>query len=866
MNLLERESHLAALRAAHQNAQRGNGTVVLVCGEAGIGKSSLVRQFANHHVRGERVLWGFCDSLFTPRPLGPFHDIARQMGERILWLFDSDGSRHALFPTFLEELGHGISATLVIIEDAHWADEATLDLIKYLGRRIQGTRILLVVTFRDDEIGTRHPLRVLLGDIATTGAVQRIQLPRLSQDAVQLLAAGKATDPIVLYQQTSGNPFFVTEVLADESAAIPTTVRDAVLARTARLSASGQAVLEVAAIVGLRVEPWLLSIVAGAAYYAIDECVSLGMLQAQEQWLLFRHEIARQTILESMPPHRKATLHRLTLAALIASAKSQNDFARLSHHAEAVGDHEAILVYAPLAAKAAVAAHAHREAVAYYASALRHAQLLPVSERATLLDAYATELSLTDHHQDAVDVRTEAAKLWHSEGNHLREGDSHTMLATSLFYLGRNAEADAASLQAIATLETLPQSPQLAQAYRIQSNLRMLSRDYAQSIAWGEKAIALAERFQAKDVLAAAYNSMGTATLFLDYSQGCQLLEIGLATANEIGFAVQIASIHTNLGSGSGELYRFHEAEKYLLDGLAFTQAHDLDAAGNYMGAWLALTYFYLGRWDDAAEKATLLLRRPSLSSVAKIMAWLALGRLRTRRGDPGSAEALDAALELAEPSGHLQRIGPVRAARAEAAWLAGDLPRTLEEAGAAYALALQYQHPWFAGEMAYWRWLAGDLSSPPAWIAPPFALQIQGEWRAAAQLWQELGCPYERARALAAGDEAAQLAALAIFEELGASPAAESVRNTLRAGGVRRIPRGPRPATRKNPFELTDREMDVLSLMVEGLNNPAIAAHLSLSPRTVEHHVSAVLAKLQVRSRSEAVALALRLGLVTLS
>jgi DNA-binding NarL/FixJ family response regulator len=160
---------------------------------------------------------------------------------------------------------------------------------------------------------------------------------------------------------------------------------------------------------------------------------------------------------------------------------------------------------------------------------------------------------------------------------------------------------------------------------------------------------------------------------------------------------------------------------------------------------------------------------------------------------------------------------------------------------------------------MAYWQWVAGERFTPPQWIAAPFARQIQGEWRTAAQLWKELECPYEQARALAAGDEEAQLVALAIFEQLGAGPAAENVRQTLRAGGVRGIPRGPRATTRQNPFELTDREMAVLTLLAEGLNNPAIATRLSISPRTVEHHVSAVLAKLQVQSRSEAVALALR-------
>jgi predicted ATPase len=288
----------------------------------------------------------------------------------------------------LEELRRNELTTIVVVEDAHWADEATLDLIKYLGRRIQEMRVLLVITFRDDEVGSHHPLRLVLGDLATSGIMQRIQLPRLSESAVRILAAGKDTDPIALHRQTGGNPFFVTEALAAGVAGIPATVRDAVLARTARLSPSAQAVLEVAAIIGLRVELWLLAELAGAEFGAIEACIAVGVIHAEEQWLAFRHEIARQTILEAMLPHRKVALHRLALQALTASPMTQNDYARLAHHAEGAGDQATIVEYAPLAAKEAAAAHAHREAVAHYASALRFAQSLPVRERATLLYAY----------------------------------------------------------------------------------------------------------------------------------------------------------------------------------------------------------------------------------------------------------------------------------------------------------------------------------------------------------------------------------------------------------------------------------------------------------------------------------------------
>jgi DNA-binding CsgD family transcriptional regulator len=346
---------------------------------------------------------------------------------------------------------------------------------------------------------------------------------------------------------------------------------------------------------------------------------------------------------------------------------------------------------------------------------------------------------------------------------------------------------------------------------------------------------------------------MGAAELCAGHDRGRRHLERSLVLARRPEVPEWIAGAFVNLGSASGEIYRFADAERYLTEGIRYSTERDLDYSRYYMQAWLALTRLYQGRWAEAGDLARPIVDNPHAAVISRIMALVALGRLRTRRGDPGADSALDEALELAERTRTLQRLGPVRAARAEAAWLADDPPRVLAEARAAWDLARHHAHAWHTGELALWRWRAGERLRLPAWVARPFARQIVGDWRRAAGLWERLGCPYERARALADGDAPAQLAALEIFDRLGARPDLDRLRQRMRAAGARHIPRGPRPTTRAHPSGLTAREAEIAALLAAGLTNARIGARLHISPKTVDHHVSAILGKLGVATREEA-------------
>jgi DNA-binding CsgD family transcriptional regulator/tetratricopeptide (TPR) repeat protein len=859
MQLLERECGLSSLAAALAAANARQGCIALVSGEAGIGKTSFVEHFLAAHARAALVLKGNCDALSMPLPLAPLHDIARQFGgDRLRIQLESGSGQTTLFSTFLDLLQSSSKPVVLVIEDIHWADESTLDLVRYLSRRIAFLPVLVIATHRDDEIGHLRPLQRLLGNLANSKAVHRIELARLSVDAVRKLAAGRVADIEALHRQTAGNPFFISEIVAASGRGIPVTVRDAVLARAAQLEARGRDMLEMLAVIGTRIEHRMLEQVVAHTADGLADCMSVGMLQLESDCVAFRHELVREAMLEAIDPLRRRKLYRIALQiAVKLRGADRSNLARIAHFAEGADDTAGVIKYGTMAAEAAASLGAHRQAAAQYLRVLRFADGCTPAERAAFLRKYADECATIDNLDEAIKAYQEAIELCLEMRDRRKEGETLAALAWPLVRSGQNAAAEEASDRAIAVLRTLPPARQLAAAYRIKAHLRMLDRDRGAAVKWGNKAIELAKQLQDHTVVAEGEMVVGSAILVTGDDRGRQHLDRCLQLASENGLDPLVALAYLNLGSSYGEQYRFADADRELTAGIAFARSRDLDLACHYMCAWLALTRLYQGRWTEAAELASAVIAEPHLAAVSKIMALVALGRVRARRGDPGAAQALDEALELASSTGTLQRLAPVRAARAELAWFAADRERVATEACSAYDLALRYRHRWHVGEFAYWRRLAHDRVLVPKWAARPFTLQVEGNWKRAAAEWRHLGCPYEEARALAEGDLAAQFRALEIFDAIEAAPAATQLRQCMRAAGVKRIPRGRRASTRKNPFGLTSRELETLRAITRRLSNRGIAVELGISAKTVDHHVSAVLAKLGATSRAEAAKIA---------
>ncbi|MDQ3656791.1 MAG: AAA family ATPase [Chloroflexota bacterium] len=855
MDLLERTSQLDELHGLLRRARGGSGCLVAIGGEAGAGKSSLVNRFAETARQSAEVMIGTCDPLAVPRPLGPLFDIASALSPLVRTLLGEPERRPDLFRMVLDDLvAHG--PVFLVIEDVHWADEATLDLLRFLGRRIDESQVLLGVTYRDDEVTSGHPLRAVLGDLASTRTVRRIAVPLLSRAAVVEMSRDTTLDPERLYLSTDGNPFYVSEIIAAGDETIPETIRDAVLARASRLSEAGRAALDLAAVIGARIELMMLHGIMGEAAAPIDEALGAGLLRARDGVLEFRHQLVQAAVADALSPGRSRDLHGRVLRAMRANPARATDHAALAHHAEASGDEDAVLMYAPAAAARAAALGAHREAAGHYECALCYAATELSSERMALLGRYILECrAIGDQGKEVASIEALLA-LARASGDRNQEATALGWMAMYLNGKGRNAESDAAIEAAVTLVADMEPERSHAFVYATQAWLRMLDRDTDLAVTWGERAAAVAERFGDTRTLIRVKTVIGSARLVgADLETGREELEESLALAHEHNQDDLVASALGNLGSGLGEVYALDSAEAYLTDAIAFAAARDQDALQGYAVAWLGLVRLYRGAWSEAADLAESVIRNPGAMTIGRMMALVTLGRVRTRRGDPDAAAALDDALELIRATGTLQRLAPVHAARAEAAWLAGNRERTADEARVAFDLAVRKQHRWFMAELGYWRWKAGDLTEAPEGNDTPFALQVNGDWAGAAKMWRDLGCPYETARALSeSGDEGALREAFATFERLGARPAMVRVSRSLSDLGVHAVPRGPRSSTRANPARLTSRELDVLRLLTLGNTNAEIAAALFVSPKTIEHHVSAILSKLAVRTRRDAV------------
>src|SRR6266545_2414897 len=643
VDLLERAdalSKLGSLLAATAAA----GRVVLVAGEAGIGKSALLRRFAEQHAADARFLAGACDPLLTPRALGPLHDIARQTRGRLAELLASGGSREAVFAAFLDQLVQPPQRQVVVVEDAHWADEATLDLLVFLWRRLERTPAMLIVTYRDDELGADHPLRGVLGALPP-GVVHRLQLRPLSAAAVAELARRAGRPAAGLRALTGGNPLLVTEMLAAGDAGVPLTVRDLVLARLARLPADAQEVVRLAAVIPTRAELWLLEEALGPEPAAVERCVAAGLLVVGEEAVGFRHELLRQAVEDSLSPLDRRQLHRRVLRVLSDTGRRGVDIARLVHHARQADDADAVLRYAPEAARQAAAVAAHREAVGHYRAALRHAERLAPPVRAELLEGYSFQAYLSGLGPEALEAGRAALRIREAAGDQEKLGEGLRWLSRLHWWAGRRAEAEVAAARAIAVLERDEPGRQLAMAYSNQAQLDMLAYRPEAAIRWASRALELARRLGDQETRSHALTNIGSARLLSGDPGGRVELEQAFKVAIAVGLEDHAARALVCLATIAADMRDYRHARSDLHRALAFVAEHDLAGYTQHLLGHRAHLQLDQGDWAGAEQDARAALaegEQRRQGGTRAVEALVALGRLQARRGDPDAAATLE--------------------------------------------------------------------------------------------------------------------------------------------------------------------------------------------------------------------------------
>lgn len=857
--LFERDAPLAQLQALLSQVAEGHGASVIVTGEARAGKTTFFHAFEALVGANARIFRGACEDLSIPEPLGPVRELARSAGWDIDLELLLDGQRLEAFAQVLKLAVDLERPTILIIEDLHWADEATLDFVRFVSRRLIPMRIMLLINSRDVDDTAQQKLRAAINGVPAE-SLTRIELQPLSLAAVEKMSGQAGIDAAKVFQQSAGNAFYVTELLRNRDINMPSSVQDAVLSRVDGLNSDAQNVLSIVSIFPRRAElDLVMALVEGDGFKEIEACIAEGLLIDSGDYLGFRHEIARLAVEDGLSTFRKRALNAAVYKLLAAGPKTPK--ARLMHHARVGRLSDAVHNLAPDAAREAEVAEAFRQSAEYYEIALEFRDELPKQEQAELLEKAARVLGIIAQQPNAISSLEQALVLRKSLGQKLASADNLRKLARLHWEIGLKPKAQELANEAIKIAEG-SDSYELAWSYAVRGQIAMTEFEFELGADVSKKAIELAERHGFKDVESFALTTLGLCYWF-DVERSLSTLRRGLDLSLKHNLPENVGRAYGNIGVYLAEHYVYSDAAEVYDEGIQYCNQQDLRAGSEFISAWRFELRERMGAWDEAYTGAEKLLSEGLQHSSAIFFANISMARIAMRRGY-SSEDALFEQLENAVAKGEDARhVGIYAILLAEKAYLGLAPPEP-----ALKLMAQMLALPVFqAIGQQFFLWQRRLGKSPEFQgdqiFDEVFRKGLAGDWQGEAAAWAEIGSPYDQALALLEGDVEAKSWALEILDGLGATVVSEFARQKMRDDGITIKKSGPRASTKANPAGLTKRQLDVLRLLNEGLSNAEIGERLFVSGKTVDHHVSAILGKLEVSSRGEAAAYARDAGWV---
>lgn len=855
MALIERDLFLTSLQEQFETLETGEGHCVLLVGEAGIGKTALVKAFCKKQASENNIFQGACDALFTPRPLAPLYDVLWQVNKERWPLPPFKEKNSVVFANFFQELTLKKGKLIIIFEDIHWADEATLDFITFFTRRIDQLPCLFILTYREDELISNHPLRNVLGQLPPD-LVTKLALTPLSKQAVMAMATQKGYNGEDVYSIAGGNPFYVNEILASYSPGVPNTVKDSILAVFERQKEGTRNAWRIWSVIPEGLEVDRLAKVKSFLGEAIDHCFAISVAIVQNGKVVFKHELYRRTIEESLSPIKRIEINEMLLDLFLNSFQQKGEIERILHYAKNANRKELVAKYAPEAAKKATLINAHKEASKLYLTAIEYFEENDEKRLAELYQAYAYECYLINQLVEATDFTQRALTIWEENAETSKCADCLCLLSRLYWFNGNMQIAEKLALKGITLVKNHPDSSTAAKVFSNLSQLKMLSGDTIESLIWGEKAIELAKKLNDDYILSHAMNNVGAVQMLMpEYEQkGEAKLQKSLTISLKQSYQENAVWAFSNLGSILIRLRRYRPARKVLKEGIIYCEERHLTCLTDYLLSWKARLDLEIGNWADASAAAENLLKNEHQSTVIKINALVVQAKILMRRSRDGLSLMLEAKKLGFETKG-LQLILPSMTALLEYEWISGKSIIESNDIERISIIVEKYGITLEKNDFVFWMNKAGRQ---------PGTLGKNSETGSGTSFdYEHCDRAYEQALKLFERKEEDKRKAIAMIHDLGAIAVYEKMKLEMRNLGIKNIPRGIRNSTRSNAALLTGREMDVLQLLKKDLHNKEIASLLYISAKTVDHHISSILFKLDANSRSKAVAAAISKGIL---